>query len=155
MSLGCFGSELESFEQFAGGQFGISFAVGAGTVETSEGAPRAGFQGGTGFTGIEGRGGEQFGVGFVLFALAGEQQAEREMRFEGIGIGFDGAAVEAGGGVEMILVVGDVSGVEEGAGVGCVGGEVGVEFGGGGLPVGFGDGRLRRRRVRAADLLAA
>ena len=73
-------------------------------------------------------------------ALPGKQQAEREVRLEGIGVGFEGAAVKAGSGVEMILVVGDVAGVEEGAGVGCVGGEISIEFGCGRLPVGFGNG---------------
>ena len=112
---------------------------GPGIIEASEGAPCASFHGRSGFTGIEGGGGEQFGVGFVFLALACEQQAEGEVRFEGVGIGLDGAAVEAGSCVEVILMVGDVAGVEEGASVGGVGGEVRIELGCGGFPVGFDD----------------
>jgi len=83
------------------------------------------------------------------------------MRLKGVGIGFDCTAVKAGGCVEVILMVGDVAGVEEGAGVGGVGSEIRVEFGSGRLPVGFDDGgfgvgelggdlrslRLRRRGI--------
>ncbi len=51
-------------------------------------------------------------MGFVAFCLAGEEQAEGEVSFEGIGVGADGTAIEAGCFVEMILVIGNVSGVE-------------------------------------------
>ena len=62
------------------------------------------------------------------------------MSLEGLGVGCDGAAVETGGVVEAVLGVGDVTQVEEGAGVGWMGGEPGVEFGFSGGPVGFGHG---------------
>jgi hypothetical protein len=61
------------------------------------------------------------------------------MGFERIWVGVDSATIEGGGLFEVILVVGDISGVEEGARVGGVGGEPGVELGCGGFPVGFED----------------
>ena len=86
----------------------------------------------------------KLGAGFVGLILAGQKQAQRKMRLKGIGIGGDGAAVEGGGIVETILRVGDIAGVEEGARVGGMGGEIGIEFGFGCLPVGGGDGRFCR-----------
>ncbi len=62
------------------------------------------------------------------------------MGFKGFGIGGDGAAIESSGIVETVLCVGNVAGVEEGARVGGMGGEVRIEFGFGGFPVGAGDG---------------
>jgi hypothetical protein len=61
------------------------------------------------------------------------------MGLKGLGIGCDGAAVEAGGIVKAVLGVGYVAGVKEGSRIGWVGGEPGIELGLGGLPIGFGD----------------
>jgi hypothetical protein len=60
--------------------------------------------------------------------------------------------VKVGGFVEMILVVGDVSGVEESTGVGGVGREECGELSGGGFPVRFCDGGFRVGELRG-DLL--
>ena len=61
------------------------------------------------------------------------------MGFESLGVGLDGAAIKAGGFVGFVLGVGDVSGVEQGAGVRGVIGEPRGELGFGGFPVGFDD----------------
>jgi len=74
--------------------------------------------------------------------LAGEKQAKRDVSLEGVGIGGDSAAIESDSVVETILRVGNVAGVEEGTRVGGVRGEVRVEFGFGGFPIGCGDGRF-------------
>jgi hypothetical protein len=62
------------------------------------------------------------------------------MAFKGLGIGVNGTAIEAFGVGKAVLGVGDVAGVEEGAGVRGIGRQSEVEFGFGGLPVGFADG---------------
>jgi hypothetical protein len=77
------------------------------------------------------------------------------MGLKGLGVGIDGAAVEAFGFGEPVLRVGNVACVEQGAGIGGILREVEIEAGFGGLPVGFADGgfgfgdllcsRLRRR----------
>ena len=62
------------------------------------------------------------------------------MGLKRLGVGLDGAAVEAGGIVGTVLRIGHVAGIEQGAGVGGMGGEPGVKLGLGGFPIGFGDG---------------
>ena len=132
---GRLGRELESFEQVVGGGSGIGVAIDAG-----EGTPGAGLECRIGQAGIEGGGGDEFGPGLGKLVLARKEQAKRDVSLERFGIGGDGAAIESGGIVEPVLCVGDVAGVEEGARVGGVGGEVRIEPGFGGLPIGAGDG---------------
>ena len=67
-------------------------------------------------------------MGFVFFPLARQQQAQREIGFELIGIGLDGAPVEASSSVEVILMIGNIAGVEEGASIGGMRGEVGMSW---------------------------
>ena len=87
--------------------------------------PGASFECRTGLAGIECGGGGKFGAGFSRLVLAGEKQAQREVRLKGFGIGCDGAAVESGGVVQPILRVGNVAGIEESARVGGMGGKHG------------------------------
>ena len=140
--VGGFGGDLQRFKEFIGSDTGVAFAVGAGLVKTGERTPCTGFQLRTGFARIKGGSSGEFGVGVVSFALTGEQQAERQVRFKRIGIHFDGSAVKACGAVKLVLVISHVSGVKEGASVVGVSEKVGVEPGGGGFPVGGGDGGL-------------
>ncbi len=128
-------SDLECFDQFGGGLGRVVFAVDAG-----EGAPCLGFGGRAGLAGIELGSGLEFGAGVFEVFLASEQQAKGEMGFKGVWIGVDGAAIEGGGFIEVVKVVGDIAGVEEGARVGGMRGQPGIELGGGGFPVGFDDG---------------
>ena len=134
---GSFRRELQGFEQIVGCGTGIGVAIDAG-----ECAPSTGFERGVGNTGIESGGGEQLRTRFGEFILPREEQAEGDVSLERIGVGGDGAAVENSSVVETILGVGDVAGVEEGARVSRMGGEVNVELGLSGLPVGCGDGRF-------------
>ena len=134
---GGFGGEREGFEQVVGGFSGVRIAVDLG-----QGAPGAGFDGGSGVAGVEGGGSGQLLAGFGQIALTRQEQPEGEMGLKRLGIGIDGAAVEAGGRVQAVLGVGYVAGVEEGAGIGGMGGEPRVQFGFGGLPIGFDDGGL-------------
>ena len=132
-----FRRELEGFKQIVGGCGGIGVAI-----DARQGAPGAGFECGTGLAGIESGSGDEFGAGLVQLVLAGEKQAQRDVRLKRFGIGGDGAAIESGSVVEAILRIGHVAGVEEGAGVGGMGGEPWIQFGFGGLPVGSGDSSL-------------
>ena len=113
-------------------------------IDAGQGAPGAGLECGTGLAGIESGGGDEFGAGLVRLVLAGQKQAERDVRLKRFGIGGDGAAIESGSIVEAVLRVGHIAGVKEGARVGGMGGELDVEFGLGGLPVGCGDRRFGR-----------
>jgi len=78
-------------------------------------------------------------VCFVAFPLTREEQAEAEMRLERVWVDLDGTSIESGCSIELILMVGHVSGIEEGSGVVGMGKEVRVEFGGSGFPVRTGD----------------
>jgi len=51
-------------------------------------------------------------VRLVAFALTGKQKAKAKMGFEGVWVSFNRTAVESSGAVELILVVGDIPGVE-------------------------------------------
>jgi len=130
-----FGRELEGLEEVVGGLGGVVVAI-----DLSEGAPGAGFGERADFSGVEVGGEGELGAGVVEFVLTGEKEAEGDMGLKGFGVGFNGLAVEGDGVVEAVLGVGHVAGVEEGAGVSEVGGDVGSQFGRGGFPVGFGDG---------------
>ena len=123
----------------SGGDAGLAGPV---AVDLGQGAPGAGFDGGSGVAGVEGGGSGQLLAGFGQIALTRQEQPEGEMGLKRLGIGIDGAAVEAGGRVQAVLGVGYVAGVEEGAGIGGMGGEPRVQFGFGGLPIGFDDGGL-------------
>ena len=69
------------------------------------------------------------------------------MRLKRLRIGIDGPAVKRCGGVQPILGVGHVSGVEEGAGIGGMSEEPCVQFGLGGLPVRLDDSRFCLRHL--------
>ena len=79
-------------------------------------------------------------MSFVALPLTSQEEAEGQMRLEGVGVHLDGAAIEGGGTIELILMIGDVAGVEESTCIVGVGGEVIVQPGRCGLPVGVGNG---------------
>jgi hypothetical protein len=133
--VGGFGGELEGLEEVVGGLGGVIVAV-----DLCEGAPGTGFGERANFSSVEVGGEGEFGPGVVKFVLAGEKEAEGDVGFEGFRVGLDGLTVEGDSVVEAVLGVGHVAGVEEGAGIGWVGGDVGSQLGRGGLPVGLGDG---------------
>jgi len=95
--------------------------------------------GGAGSAGVELGGGGEVGTGIVQLALAGQEQAERELRLKGLGIGRYSAPVVALRLVELVFGVGGIACVKESARVGGVGREVRCELGLGGGPVGFDD----------------
>ena len=127
--------ELEGFEEVVGGFCSVS-----GAVDLGEGAPGTGFGDWADVAGVEGGGDGEFGAGVVHFSLAGEEKAERDVGLKGFGIGVEGSAIEGNGVVGVVLGVGYVAGVEEGAGIGGMGGEEGGQLVLGGFPIGLGDG---------------
>jgi hypothetical protein len=117
----CLRGDLESFEQLGGGLSGIVLAVDAG-----EGAPGLGLGGGAGVAGIELRCIDELRAGVFEVVLACQQESKGEMGFKGVGVGDDGAAIEGGGFIDVVEVIGDVAGIEEGARVSGVGGQPGI-----------------------------
>jgi hypothetical protein len=113
---------------------GIIFAIDAGQC-----APGARFDGWTCISGVECGGDSQLRTGIVGVPLAGQQKAQREMSLKRLGVGIDGAAVEALGVGEPLLGIGDVARVEQGTGICGILREVEIEAGLGSLPVGFAD----------------
>ena len=115
--FGSFGREFQGLKEIIRGGNGV-----LGAIDTGQGPPGASFEFRTGLAGIKcGRGGK-FRAGFTQLVLAGKEQAQRKVGLKGFGIGCDGAAVECGRIVRPILRVGNVSGIEECARVGGMGG---------------------------------